>query len=158
MPGPTRLPAEIAKARGTHRADRHGDGSFTPEVAVPAAPYWWAEGSGIIEEWERVTAQLFPFGLVTELDRPVLIIYCEAWAEVVDMQALVLEDGPVLESASGRQYPNPAVAMRDAARKTVLEISKRFGFSPSDRTGIKVVSTPKPKSDVEEWSSLKGGK
>ena len=156
--GPARTPAVVAKARGTYRADRHGDGSFNPDVRIPEPPGTWEEGGYEDVEWSRVTAELQPFGLVTELDRPVLIRYCEAWAMSQRAYEDIQEFGAVLTDDKGRRYANPAVLVYDKAVATVLACSKRFGFTPSDRTGIKATNTPKPQSEVDSWQSLKGGK
>lgn len=157
--GPARLPAAVAKARGTYRADRHGSGDvFAPEARVPDPPEWWEAGSPVLEEWERITGELLAWGLVTELDRGALIIYCEAWGTHRDMQATIEEEGPILLApATGRLYTHPAVSQRDAAWKTMLDVGKRFGFSPSDRNGVKVPKPPKVESPVGAWSALKGG-
>lgn len=156
--GPARQPAEIAKAKGTYQPSRHGDGSFAPAVKVPEPAGWWEPGCEVLAEWHRVTAELLPFGLVTEVDRAALIIYCEAWGTYQDMSSLIYEQGPILQDVKTlRMYPNPAVAMREKAQDAMLAVSKRFGFTPSDRTGIKATNTPKPQSEVDAWQTLKGG-
>ena len=104
-----------------------------------------------------MTVLLQVWGLVTEQDRALLIAYCDAWQDYWESRLTLTDEGPVLTAESGYRYANPINGMLERSRKAMLEISKRFGFTPSDRTGIKAVSVPKPRSDVAAWMSLRGG-
>ncbi len=54
---------------------------FKPDIEIPDSPAWlWAEAK---KEWKRITPELEKYGLVSQIDRAALVLYCQAWAEYV---------------------------------------------------------------------------
>jgi hypothetical protein len=54
-----------------------------PDPAIPEKPdYLDAEAS---KEWDRIVPELERLGLLTQLDRAMLVSYCQAWSAVVEL-------------------------------------------------------------------------
>lgn len=167
-------PSEILKSRGTFRADRHGD---RPEVPVkkPKLPKWLtAEGKA---EWNRQVKLLEKAGLIAELDRAALAVYCDTWADYVRCVWLIGEAEAELAQAikdarvevepddkEGRKEKREAArhaqqlekriwrlgVAKGKAAQNVVRLGDRFGFSPVARARVKVSTQAREKG--------KGGK
>ena len=153
--GPKPLPANVHLLRGNASKKPLAAlfDEFRPEVDIPdSAPWMWPEAK---KEWKRITPELERYGLVSHLDRAVLIMYCQAWAEYVWLKKMVTEcmknaevgrkaaqaagkewygdDGVKITSASGGYSYSPYAAAAKRAGDEVGKYLQAFGLSPSSR-------------------------
>lgn len=87
-------------------------------------------------EWRRVVKYLDDVGAISPVDRAVLIRYCRAWAEWVELDALVKTTGRLTQGPRGTLVRNPAALLRREAETTLLELSRELALSPSARLRI----------------------
>jgi P27 family predicted phage terminase small subunit len=90
-------------------------------------------------EWRRIVPQLEEAELLTTIDRAVLVRYCCAWADWVELQGLVQQSGKVLKGARGHFVRNPLWFQLQDAGATLSELGKQLGLSPVARirAGVK---------------------
>jgi P27 family predicted phage terminase small subunit len=84
-------------------------------------------------EWRRMAALLFDLGLIAKLDRSTLAVHCAAWAQWVDAQAKIAEQGPIVKSPNGYPVPNPYISIANQAAKQMQSLLSEFGLSPVAR-------------------------
>lgn len=75
------------------------------------------------------------------MDSPMLELYATARADAQLHEIAVLRDGWTMTSTNGYAYPNPRVAMRDAALKRAAGAAKNLGLAKVDRRRIDPSST-----------------
>lgn len=147
---------------------------FRPEVESPEFPSWlWTDAK---KEWDRITPELARYGLVSNLDRAALVLYCQAWAEYVWLKKLLkkmrmeAEAGRKAAAAEGKEWigddgfkvttPSGGFSYSPygvAAKRAGDEVAKylqAFGLSPSSRGRVTTGTSPQgelPIDDDSEW-------
>ena len=109
----------------------------TASVASPAMPsHLSAEAQA---EWRRIVPDVERMGLLTNLDRGLLIRYCTAWADWVDLDAQLAKSGRLVKGPRGEYVRNPLWLLRRDAGDTATELSRQLGLTPDARirAGIK---------------------
>lgn len=122
-----------------------------PETKIPPCPEGLSDTAR--DEWHRITKLLKKLGLVTELDRVALAMYCQAWATWVEAQAEIAKTGKVVKSPSGYPILNPWLSVANAAYKQMQTLLSEFGFSPAARSRIIVADKP-PVTQNDQWKGL----
>ena len=118
-------------------------------------PRWL--GTHAKTEWKRVAKPLRDAGILTELDRTALALYCCAVDDFLTCREIVAHDGSILTSAKGGRYQHPAVGMMTNAWSRVLKGGAEFGLSPTSRPSIYAVTLPPPDL-LDEFLRSKDGK
>ena len=142
--GRPRKPAAIHLVQGTRDRTAKGD---EPKFAseYPARPPHLRGFAKL--EWERLSHQLKPLGMVTKADRAMLVALVEAWAIYREMDKLIKKHGVTYTTTTlaGDEMvrPRPEVAMRDQALKNIKSFSSEFGLTPSARTRVSIPEKPK---------------
>lgn len=131
--GPKPRPKEILKLAGSRRADLTND-DVDPKPSLSDPPVWMSRFAK--REWKRVGNELMKLGLVTEIDRTVLALYCQAFADYVDAKAFVDEYGLTTTTEKGNVIQHPIVGVMNKAWERCLKAATQFGMSPSSRRGI----------------------
>ena len=104
------------------------------------------------KEWTRVGRKLLAFGLVTEVDRSALAIYCQAWARWVEAEQQLAKFGVVLKSPNGYPMQSPYLAIANKAMDQMAKILVEFGMSPSSRSRV-TVSRPQARVSLKTPST-----
>ena len=131
--GPKPKPKPMLALAGSRRADVANQ-DVDPESKLPRAPRWMSDLAK--KEWRRVGGELLKLGLVTEIDRTVLALYCQAFADYLDAKTEVDESGLTFETENGNLIQHPAVGIMNKAWERCLKAATQFGMSPSSRRGI----------------------
>jgi len=125
----------------------HGDIDDEPATrvldSVPVAPDELSTTG--IEHWNEAGGLLLEMGILTTAEMPSLLHYARTQQEIYECEADINEHGWVQVNANtGMEYDRPVVKRRAAALDRLMRLFSRFGFTPSDRVGMKVES-PKAK-------------
>jgi len=146
--GPKPTPAALKLLRGNpgRRAVDLGDGVH-PRVGAPSRPALVVGAAAT--EWKRIAPLLVELGLLTELDRAALTLYCTAWGDLVALrlQLNVEKKAAVARGESeaaamwrtlpsGIQRPSVLSAMIDHAEQRLDRALAHFGLSPSQRARV----------------------
>ena len=112
-----------------------------PKLRAPPCPRFL--GKTARAEWRRVCPELIEQGILTNLDRAVLVAYCDAWALYVEAHAKVAEFGSVIARlGSGRLTDSPYYRQMIAAEKAMVSFAAELGMTPSARSRVQVQPRP----------------
>lgn len=110
-----------------------------PRASPEKIPDWLSPQAR--EHWPEVAKQLADAGVLTDLDRPALAQYCEAfviWRQAYDK---VLKFGLVVKAQSGFPVQSPYLSIAKQQSERMLRILTEFGCTPASRTRV-TASTP----------------
>lgn len=129
-----RGPVPIPHARRTNK--RLSTGKVVP-VAAPEMPDDM-DGEAAAE-WQRIVPDIEAMGLIATLDRSVLIRYCRAWADWVDIDQKLRDTGLLVKGARNGVVRNPLWMMRSDVEGTLEALEKQLGLTPAARlrAGVK---------------------
>lgn len=137
--GPKPLPANVHLLRGNPSklsADKLRD-SVSPGVEIPAAPRH-LKGEAL-KEWKRVSVELEKLGLISNIDRAALAMYCTAWGRHVDAENKLREmgeEGLVDETPNGFKVQGVWLNISNKAMDQCIKYLSEFGMSPSARARV----------------------
>jgi len=99
-------------------------------------------------EWRRVVPVLENMGTLTKVDRGILIRYCTAWADWVDLDSQLSRTGRLVKGASGAWVRNPLWFLRRDAESTVTDLGRQLGLTPDSRVraGVKHQQPNRPEA------------
>lgn len=131
MRGPKPQPAKIIAIKGNPgkraiRKDAPGVGTIgePPADMCEAAAEKWNESA---REWAIV---------LTASDRDALRLYCETWAEMLEAQKRVKEDGVMVVTPNGFAQKSPWMTKLEQSREFCRRMLAEFGGSPSSRARV----------------------
>jgi P27 family predicted phage terminase small subunit len=115
-------------------------------------------------EWRRIVGKLEAAGLLATIDRAVLIRYCTAWSDWVELQGLLERSGKLLKGARGHLVRNPLWFMKQDAEQTLAELGRQLCLTPVARLRAGIAHERKPEEEdspaliaIEEYKrSLQG--
>lgn len=120
----------------------------TPEK-LPAPPSY-LQGKAR-KEYFRLGRTLLKAGLLTELDVPMLVLYCEYWQRYREAEEQLEKYGAVLVGQNKIPFQSPYLAISNRAKAEARKILVEFGMSPSARTRVKVANGGEGKGDDNDW-------
>ena len=135
-------PTNLKVISGTDRADRRNDAEPKVQAAMPTAPGHLSEPA--MKEWNRVCAEMYGAGILSNLDRGALAAYCQAygrWVEAEEALARMaardtVTRGLMIKTQSGNAIQNPLVGSANKAMADMVRYAAEFGMTPSARTRI----------------------
>ncbi len=143
--GPRPTPTATLKLRGSWRGSTR-PAEPRPQPSRPTCPAWLSRDAKL--EWKRVAPQLHRLGLLTQLDRAALVIYCESWSEWIEAKSAISKSGLVIAGPHGPRR-NPYVFIAARAAEQLLRWSAELGMTPSARSRV----TATPPADPNESKS-----
>ena len=120
-----------------------------PPAVIPTAP---AHLDPVARaEWRRVVRPLAAAGLVTQVDRAALAVYCTAWSRWVDAEKKLVEFGSVLASPTkGFPLLSPYLTIANTAMAQMRSFLAEFGMTPASRSRIET-GEPKTGGELERF-------
>ena len=91
-------------------------------------------------EWRRIVPELLAAGLLSKLDRGILIRYCQTWADWVELDTALQASSKLVRGArTGDVIRSPLWRMRNEADTILLELGRQLGLTPVSRirAGVK---------------------
>ncbi|MEM7131188.1 MAG: phage terminase small subunit P27 family [Chloroflexota bacterium] len=166
MAGRPPKPSNVTKLHGNPSKRKLNDAEPKPKVKIPSAPKI-LQGEAR-KEWRRISKELHALGLLTDIDRAALTMYCQAWGRWMQAEEALAE---TFENDDGEiRLKNPLVATTDRgyehtsawlqvstqAYKQMKQLLTEFGMTPSARSRIRV-EMPKEEDDYEQFRRRKAG-
>lgn len=111
--------------------------SISPAVEIPNAPRH-LKGEAL-KEWKRVSVELETLGLISQIDRAALAMYCTAWGRYVDAENKLRELGEaglVDETPNGFKVQGVWLNISNKAMEQCIKYLAEFGMSPSSRSRV----------------------
>jgi len=84
-------------------------------------------------EWSRISKLLFDQGLLAEMDRAVLEIYCVAYSRWIEAEKKLKTDGLTIETTNGNVTAHPLVGIANQAMDLMQKILIEFGMATHER-------------------------
>ena len=134
MPGPPPTPHNLLAPDSFRRG--LGSDEPSPDVKIPTPPTWLCTRGRA--EWKRLTRELKKVGLITELDRTILALHCNAVADVAQLRR-VIEEGVIVRG--------PEIARMNDAIYLLMKTGQQFGLTPSSRRGLRLQRPTPPAKD-----------
>lgn len=145
--GPKPLPAKLHLINGNRSKltpSKLLDGVH-PLVSIPDPPEHLLPEA--LEEWARITVELEKLGLVTEIDRAALAVYCQAYGRWVNAELKLAENnGSAMVDITPSGYKQQGVWLQ-ISNRAVEQMHKflaEFGMTPSARSRV----TASPQGDL----------
>lgn len=152
MPGRPRKPTKLKALQGTLKKSRINHKEPKPEnLSDLSAPEWLSPDAKAI--WDVRASKLEALGLLTELDVDMLAMYCQAYADFIQLMKEIREEGWIIETVSKRgpiRDKNRKCTIANEKWEIIKTSSQRFGFTPADRG--KIEAEPKDKGDDFEMA------
>ena len=138
------LPKPNARRRNTREVAGH------VSVARPTKPRSLTGEAAA--EWNRIVPELERSGILSSIDRALLVRYCTAWADWVELDALLAQGSKIVRGQKGNLVRSPAWLMRRDAEQTLAELGRQLGLTPVSRlrAGITHEPPPQPSEDVSD--------
>ena len=137
--GPKPLPANVHLLRGNPSKKSAAElrGTILPDVEIPAPPrHLKAEA---LKEWRRVSVELEKLGLIANIDRAALSMYCTAWGRHVDAENKIRElgdHGLVDQTPNGFDVQSAWLNVSNKAMEQCLKYLAEFGMTPAARARV----------------------
>ena len=140
--GPKPKPTNLKVIENTDRRDRTTRDEPKPKSARPSPPRHLSDEAKA--EWRRVCGELYNLGLLTNVDRAALAIYCQAygrWEQAETAIAKMAEKDPamrglVIKTSNGNAIQNPLIGTANKAMADMMRYASEFGMTPSARSRI----------------------
>lgn len=154
MAGPPPKPTHLKLITGNPGRRPLNKKEPRPAAGVPTVPaHLSAEAKA---EWRRISATLGKLGLLTGVDRSALAAYCQAYADWIEAEDHVRDEGKVTltpvvtetrefkngtkvtKESGGYPIQNPWLAIRNRALDTMRQFLTEFGMTPASRSKISI--------------------
>lgn len=93
-------------------------------------------------EWNRIVPELERSGILSTIDRALLVRYCTAWADWVELDGLLAQGSKIVRSQKGNLVRSPAWLMRRDAEQTLAELGRQLGLTPVARLRAGITHEP----------------
>ena len=138
-------PRQLLKQRGSRVRGPHIAGIVAP-AGTPPAPAWLCEIGQ--QEWQRVVPMLEASQIMSPRHQQTLAAYCDAYADMVQADAELREQGATQVDEKGRVTNHPAWQRKRDARLHMLKFASEFGLTASALSRVSVVEKEKPTTDI----------
>jgi P27 family predicted phage terminase small subunit len=145
--GRKKKPTNLHILSGTHRKDRQNPNEPAINPEIPDPPDHLSKFA--LVEWGRITPQLYRLGLLSQIDRPALAIYCQAYGRWKDAEEQLAQSSVVIKTQSGNVIQNPLVGIANKAMEHMRKSLALFGMSPADRAKV---TANKKEGAKDEWA------
>ncbi len=147
--GPKPKPSNLKRLEG-FRKERINQQEPRPRLSkrVPPAPSYLPALAK--KEWKRHATELHRLGLLTDLDRPALEGYCQAYAAFVEASINIQKHGVLVKAQSGFPIQSPYLGIANQASDRMKKWMCEFGMTPSSRSRIEVGKGEKKKAKGQE--------
>jgi len=111
-----------------------------PEIALVPCPDYLKEDDIAYEEWKRIVPELYKLGLLTNIDRAALELYCSQYSIYRSALEAIKEKGITTVNIRHGDKAHPATQVAREAAKIIKAIAIEFGLTPSSRGKISLPS------------------
>ena len=143
--GRKKTPTLLKEMQGTVRADRVLQNEMQVDLVLelPEAPDLLSKRG--IEEWYKITSQLFNLKMLHNVDQSLILAYCNEMSLYIECEIELRKNGRVdiFKNTNGdiiRSQANPLVKIKNDALSNSIKLATQFGITPVARTNISAPS------------------
>ena len=144
------MPTALKLVKGTHRASRDNKNEPKPKadnIKMPAGLSPLAK-----KHWTMICKQLKDAGIMTNIDIPALMIYCESYAMWKDATDKINSHGAVVKGKDGFPVRSPYFMVMQRSFDQMKAMLTEFGMTPSSRS--RVNAQPAEEKQHDPWDDL----
>ena len=134
MSGPAPKPTKLKELAGNPGKRKLNKSEPKPVPGIPSCPRHLSDRAK--REWHRVTRELNAVGLLTQVDRAELAIYCQAYARWIEAEEYVTEHGLTVTTPNLFVVPSPYLGIANKAMEQMHKFAQQFGMTPAARSRI----------------------
>ena len=144
--GAKKKPTNLKLIKGTLRKESINHNEPMPDTKIPDPPdHLSKEG---LEEWNRITPELYEMGLISVLDMASLAAYCQAYGRWAVAERELNESGELtITTMQNNIIQNPLVGIANQAMEHMRKHLSNFGMSPADRAKVSAVAKKEEKDN-----------
>lgn len=131
-----RISGAYKRTAGTLRPDRVPGIILPPLRALPAPAA--SMKATARAAWEEFGTAAMKVGTITAQDLGLLSLLARTWADIDDLEQLLLKDGLLLTTRTGATKCHPAAQALDRARILAYRLLDAFGLTPPGRQRLDV--------------------
>ena len=135
--GRPKTPTALKVVRGNPGHRPLNKGEPKPKAASLRAPAGMSRLAR--KAWRDIAPKLADAQVLTELDTPALVMYCETWAKWKEALAAIDDRGMIIDSPSGYMMQNPYLSIANTAFSQLKSMLTHFGMTPASRAGVSTV-------------------
>jgi P27 family predicted phage terminase small subunit len=136
------MPRKKSKEKSS-KSDQQSQAPSCPETPpVPIIECPTELGEVARQEWDRIIPLLAAADRLSQLDRGLLAIYCNAYAAWLGAVAALQQFGTMMKSPNGYPIQSPYVSVASKNAEIMIRVGAEFGFSPASRMRL-----PNPSKD-----------
>ncbi len=139
--GRKKLPTAMKEMQGTLEKSRVLENEMQVDLVsqLPEAPELLSTIG--VEEWYKVTSQLFNLKMLHQIDLRLIESYCNEMALYIECESELRKNGRVdiFKNTNGdiiRSQAKPYVKMKNDALNNALKLAAQFGLTPVARANI----------------------
>ena len=136
MEGRPSKPTILKILNGIERKDRINQNEPKPELVLIPCPEYIRNDTIAYNEWNRIVPELYKLGLLTNIDRATLELYCTQYSIYRRSYETINEEGLVTTNISNGDKAHPSTQIAREAAKIIKAIAVEFGLTPSSRSRI----------------------
>lgn len=143
MPGPPPKPTHLKLIAGNPGKRALNKAEAKVPLAIPEPPPELSAEAR--QEWDQMSLRLLAAGLLTAIDKAVLVGYCQAYgrwrqaervlAEMAKRDQLTL--GLMIKTTNGNAIPNPMLGTANKAMSDMIRYGLELGMSPAARSRVR---------------------
>lgn len=102
-------------------------------------------------EWRRITIELHKLGLISEVDRNTLAVYCKCWGRWFEAEMMILKHGELIKTPQGYPAQSPYLTISNRMIDNMKWFLSEFGMSPAARVRLATENVGKMKDKSEDF-------
>ena len=138
------IPSHLQVIKGAYDKNPQRRNNAEPKApkGLPPCPYNLDRLAK--NEWKRICGELSLLGVLSQVDRGSLEIYCLSYSKWRKANKQLDKDGLTIVNSAGNLVRHPANAVCDASAAMCYKLLIEFGLTPAARTRVQV----EPKKEV----------
>lgn len=136
--GTKKTPTRKLELRGSWRAKIRPD-EPRPKVCQVLPTERIRNDEVALAEWNRISDELYNLGILTDLDRTAMELYCLYYSEYCMAKDQLKEPNDYMfTTEKGYESVSPYVRLKNEAAMQIMKLGVKLGLTPSDRADMKV--------------------
>lgn len=149
MPHRPRPKLSILRAQEGNRGHRPIPVEPEVEAGAPSCPSWLSREAKAA--WQRTVPGLADAGIVKKVDRDVLAVYFESWADYHEATRELQKQGKVVETTRGPRR-SPWLIIRREAKETIVRLAMEFGLTALARTRLGTIGEEDAGDNLDDFN------
>ncbi|MGQ7794048.1 phage terminase small subunit P27 family [Faunimonas sp. B44] len=114
-----------------------------PAHSVPTCPAHLS--STAKAEWKRLGREMHRLGIISQLDRAALAVYCQAYGRWTEAERKLKETPTLIKLPSGDIQPSPWLAISNKQLELMHRYLSDLGLSPASRSRVSTIPVIGPR-------------